>query len=388
LLRKDKSHIPALISWVPWFDGQEQYKGSIGIITDITARKRAEERLKESETRYSHLLDHLPDGVALIQRGRIIIANPPMAQMFGFQSPEKMEGFHVWDLAAPGSKGIMRQRSSLKALRKKAKNRFEFQALRKDGQAFPAEATLSVDRSEPEAFLLTIIRDITERKTYENQRKRLSDRIIMAQERERTLIARELHDELGQALTGIKMDMAWIKSHIKDSDTPVSDRFNALTELIDSTIESVGRMATNLRPSALDRLGLAAAVEWYGEEFERRTGVECIVDSEASDFNLDNKTTINAYRIFQEALTNIARHARASHVGIRIAEDQGYLTISIADNGKGIPSQKLSGVMSLGIAGMRERAELVNGRLDIQSRKGKGTKVIAYLPLHAEGSKA
>ena len=146
-------------------------------------------------------------------------------------------------------------------------------------------------------------------------------------------------------------------------------------------------MATNLRPSALDRLGLDAAIEWYGGDFERRTGIECIIDSEASDFNIGNKTTINAYRIFQEALTNVARHAGASRVNIRIAQDQGYLTISIADNGRGISSQKLSGPMSLGVAGMRERAELVNGRLDIQSRKGKGTKVMAYLPLSPEGSK-
>jgi PAS domain S-box-containing protein len=385
LLRKDGTHIPVLISWARRFDDRGQYEGTVGIIADITERKRAEQRVREYEARYSHLLDHMEDGVALTRRGRIIRVNPPMAQMFGFPSLAKIEGLHVWDLVAGGSKGTMRQRLSLKALRQKAETRFEFQALRKDGQAFPAEATLTIDRGELRPFVLAIIRDLTDRKRYENQRKLLSDRIITAQEKERTLIARELHDELGQALTGIKMDMAWIKSHTKDSDSPVSDRLKALGELIDTTIESVGRMGTNLRPSALDRLGLAAAIEWYGGEFERRTGIECIIESETSDSNLDNKTAINAYRIFQEALTNVARHAGASCVVIQVARDQEYLRISIADNGRSIPPQRLSGPMSLGIAGMRERAELLNGRLDIESQKGKGTKVIAYLPLFPEG---
>ena len=385
LLRKDGTPIPVLISWALRFDDQGQYKGTVGIITDITERKQAEERLRKYEARYSHLLDHMPDGVALTRRKRIIKVNPPMADMFGFPSPEEMKGLDLQDLATPKSKKIMRQGSNLRALGQRGENRFEFQALCRDGRAFPAEVTLTVDRSEPLPFVLAIIRDLTEQKRYERQRKLLSDRIMTAQERERTLIARELHDELGQALTGIKMDMAWIKSHMKDSNEAVSDRLKALGELIDSTIESVGKMAADLRPSALDRLGLLAAIEWYGGEFERRTGIECIIESEASAFNLDNKTAINAYRIFQEALTNVARHAGASQVDMRIAEDQGYLTISIADNGKGISLQKLSGPVSLGIAGMRERAELLNGRLDIKSKKGTGTKVIAYLPLHSEG---
>ncbi|NVL92298.1 MAG: PAS domain S-box protein [Desulfobacterales bacterium] len=385
LLRKGGTSVPVLISWAPRFDDRGQQKGSVGIVTDLTERKRAEQRLREYEARYSHLLDHMPDGVALTRRGRIIRVNPPMARMFGYPSPEKIEGLYVWDLAAPVSKEIMRQQSTLRALGQQVENRFEFEALRKDGQAFPAEITLTVDRSEPQPFVLSIIRNVTERKNYENQRKLLSDRIMTAQEKERTLIARELHDELGQALTGIKMDMAWIKNHIEAPDEAISDRFVALGDLIDSTIESVQKMATTLRPSVLDRLGLVAAVEWHANQFERRTGIECIIESEASDFTINSKTAINAYRIFQEALTNVARHAQASRVDVRMAEDRGTLAICISDDGRGIPSKNLSGPMSLGIAGMRERAELVKGSLDIQSQRGKGTRVTAYLPLSSKG---
>ncbi len=387
LVRKDGTPVPVLISWAPRLDDQDKYKGNVVIVTDLTERKRTEQRLREYEARYSHLLDHMPDGVALSRRGRIIRVNPTMAQMFGFPSPEKMKGLYVWDIAAPISKEIMRQQSTLSSLGQQGENRFEFQGLRKDGQAFPAEVTLTIDRSEPQPFVLSIIRNITERKNHENQRKLLSDRIMTAQEKERTLIARELHDELGQALTGIKMDMAWIKNHIKGPDEAVSDRFVALAELIDSTIESVQKMATSLRPSILDRLGLAAAIEWQANEFERRTGIECIVESMASDFTINSKTAINAYRIFQEALTNVARHAGASRVDVRMAEDGGKLAICISDDGRGIPSGKLSGPTSLGIAGMRERAGLVNGRLDIQSQREKGTRVTAYLPLSSKGSK-
>jgi PAS domain S-box-containing protein len=355
-------------------------KKSVASSLDITERKWAEERLREYDARYSHLLDHLPDGVALTQRRRIIGVNPRMVQMFSYPSPESMEGLSLLDLASPGSGEIVRQQSTQRALGQQGENRFQFQGLRKDGSTFSAECTLTVDRSEAKAFVLAIIRDVTERKTYEEQRKLLSERIMTVQERDRASIARELHDELGQALTGIKMDMAWIKSHMKCTDEAVSDRFDALGNLVDTTIESVREMATSLHPSVLDQLGLAAAIEWYAGEFERRTGIECIIESESSDFNIDSNAPINLYRIFQEALTNIARHARASRVDVRIAEDQGGLTICISDNGRGIPSQKLSGPMSLGIAGMRERAELIKGRLDIQSRRGKGTTVTVQVP--------
>jgi|GEM_PF-1063001 len=352
----------------------------VGFHEDITGRKRDQERLREYEARYSHLLDHMPDGVALTQRRRIIRVNPPMARMFSYPSPESMEGLSLLDLASPGSEEIVRQQSTPRALGQQGENRFEFQGLCKDGSTFPAECTLTMDRGEAKSFLLAIIRDVTARKTFEEQRKLFSERIIVAQEKERALIARELHDELGQALTGIKMDMSWIKSHTKDQDEAVSARFEALGNLVDTTIESMRELAASLHPSVLDRLGLTTAIEWYAGEFERRTGIECMIESESSDFNIDSNAAINVYRIFQEALTNVARHARASRVDIRIAHNRGYLTICISDNGKGIPPQKFSEPMSLGIAGMRERAQLVKGRLDIQSRRGKGTKVTVYLP--------
>jgi PAS domain S-box-containing protein len=378
LVTKDGERIEAILNTT--LINYQGERAILGTVTDITERKRAEQRLREYEARYRHLLDHMPDGVALTHRRRIIRVNPPMARMFSYPSAEKMEGLSLMDLASPGSREIIRRQSTPRALGRQGENRFEFQALRKDGSTFSAECTLTIDRGEAKPFGLAIIRDVTESKTYEEQRKLFSERIIVAQEKEHALIARELHDELGQALTAIKMDMAWIKSHVKGAGEAISDRFEALGKLVDTTIESVQKMAASLHPSVLDQLGLTAAIEWYAGEFERRTGIECIIKSESADFNIDSNAAINVYRIFQEALTNVARHARASRVDVRMAQNRGYLTICISDNGRGILSQKLSGAMSLGIAGMRERAELVKGRLDIQSRRGKGTKVTVYLP--------
>ena len=363
----------------PVRDANNKIEGAVEVVLEVTEQRAAEEKLRQYETRYAHLLDNMPDGVVLTRNRRILRVNPSMAQIFGYHSLDKVEGLFLWDLAAPGSKMTMRQRSTPRALGRQGKTRFEFQALRKDGSTFPAEVTLTVDRSEPHPFVLAFIRDVTEGKAFEEQRKRLSERIITVQERERASIARELHDELGQALTGLKMDMAWVKSHIKDIDTTVSERLKALEELIDTTLESVREMAASLHPSVLDRLGLSAAIEWYAGEFERRTGIECIIEIESWDFSIDNNTAIQVYRIFQEALTNIARHARASRVDIRIAQDQGNVAISVSDNGRGIPPQKPAEPISLGIAGMCERAELIKGRLDIQSRRGKGTTVTVQM---------
>jgi PAS domain S-box-containing protein len=381
VLRRNGDAIPVLISWAPRLDGKRQYQGAIGIVTDITERKEAEEALREYEARYVHLVDHMPDGVALVSRRRIIRVNPSMAQLFGFPSPDSMQGLRATDLAAPASKGIMNKRSTLRTLGKKGRNCFEFQALRKDGSTFPAEVTLTVDRSERRPFVLAIIRDVSERKTHERLRKRLSGRILTAQEKERALIARELHDELGQALTGIKMDMSWIKRRVKGADDAISNRFEDLGNLIDTAIDSVRKMASNLRPSVLDKLGLMAAVEWYAAEFERRTGIECTVRAKPSISNIGENLAINAYRIVQEALTNVARHSGASHVDVEIAQHQRHLAISISDNGRGIPSQRGSGWKSLGIENMRERAELLRGKLDIKRRRPRGTKVSAYFPL-------
>lgn len=362
-------------------------EGAVEVVLEITEQKAAEEKLREYEARYAHLLDNMPDGVALTRDNRILRVNPSMAQMFGYSSSDKVEGLFLRDLATAGSKMNMRRQSGLRALGSQGKNRFVFQALRKNGTVFPAEITLTVDQAGNQPFILAIIRDVSEREENERIRRRLSEQILKAQEKERALIARELHDELGQALTGIKMDMAWIKGHAKGTDGAISERLEALGSLIDTTINTVRKMASDLRPSVLDRLGLTAAVEWYAAGFERRTGIECCIESESLDFKVDDNVSINAYRILQEALTNVARHSEASRVNVRVAHDKGYLALSVSDNGKGIPLEKLSGSESLGIASMRERAELLKGRLDIRRRRPKGTEVTAYFPLFPNRSK-
>jgi signal transduction histidine kinase len=222
--------------------------------------------------------------------------------------------------------------------------------------------------------------DITTVKKAQDQLRRLSGSIIASQEKERSAIARELHDELGQMLTALRMDSVWIQQRLKETDPKTAERALTMCSLIDKTIEDVRGMATRLRPSVLDSLGLVDALEWYTTDFERRTGITCIF--ERFDMPVvDDTLATAAYRIAQEALTNVARHAYASRVDVVLQAQKGTLTLTVVDNGRGFNIMELSESEGLGVAGMRERAALVGGELEIQSRPDKGTRVYFRVPI-------
>ncbi|MFH2127317.1 MAG: sensor histidine kinase, partial [Pseudomonadota bacterium] len=223
--------------------------------------------------------------------------------------------------------------------------------------------------------------DITDLKKAQDQLRRLSGSIIASQEKERTAIARELHDELGQLLTALRMDAVWLRDRLHGFDDRATARAQTMCELIDRTISDVRHIATRLRPPVLDVLGLVDALEWHATDFEKRTGIACVFHHknvpELSEF-----TAIAAFRVAQEALTNVARHAEASNVDVTLAAMDGELVVAVVDNGRGFKAEDLSEQGGLGMAGMRERASLAGGRLDIRSRPGQGTEVYLHLPLH------
>jgi signal transduction histidine kinase len=222
--------------------------------------------------------------------------------------------------------------------------------------------------------------DITDLKKAQDQLRRLSGSIMASQEKERTAIARELHDELGQVLTALRMDAVWLRDRLKGFDDRAMARAQTMCELIDRTISDVRHIATRLRPPLLDVLGLVDAMEWLTSDFEKRTGIACVFNHgevpELSEF-----TAIAAFRVAQEALTNVTRHAYASNVDITLAAVDGELVVAVVDNGQGFQDEELSEQGGLGMAGMRERAALAGGRLDIRSRVGHGTEVYLRLPL-------
>jgi signal transduction histidine kinase len=212
------------------------------------------------------------------------------------------------------------------------------------------------------------------------QLQRLTAGLMLAREEERTTIAREIHDTLGQTLTALKMDVAWIGRRLPDDAPATVAKLAAMVTLIDETIMTVRRIATELRPGVLDDLGLAAAVEWQAQEFEHRTGIHCELDGAVGDGALDPLMSTAVFRIFQESLTNVARHSRASHVAVTLERLDADLVLEVRDDGIGIAAADASNVRSIGLAGMRERAQLVGGAFSISGAAGAGTTIRVRIP--------
>jgi signal transduction histidine kinase len=212
------------------------------------------------------------------------------------------------------------------------------------------------------------------------QLRALGASLQIAREEERRRIAREIHDDLGQALTAIKIALSSLMLELPGQHRP-SKRAESIVKLIDETISSVRRIATELRPAILDDLGLVAAIEWAAEEFETRTGTKCQLNLPAGPMIIDQERATAVFRIFQEALTNVARHSGATQVDVRLTVDNGELTLEVHDNGIGAGDERLSTSQSLGIMGMRERAVLLGGEFTIRAEPDAGTTIKVRIPL-------
>jgi PAS domain S-box-containing protein len=231
-------------------------------------------------------------------------------------------------------------------------------------------------------------RDVTARRRAEEelrlseeQLRELANRLQVVREEERRRIAIEIHDRLGQALTGIKLDLAWLERRLPTDDLAVRQRAQGTLGHIDAAIESVTRIGAELRPAVLDTLGLLAAIEWQADEFAARTGICCHLELPEKAPVVDDARSTALFRVVQEALTNVARHAEAHRVDIRLEHKDGELVMEIVDDEKGLGDRKVTGPRSLGIAGMRERLGAQGGRLRIASRQPHGTVLEARVPL-------
>jgi len=227
-----------------------------------------------------------------------------------------------------------------------------------------------------------------ELKRSHQQLRELAAHVQTAREQERAEVAREIHDELGQVLTGLEMDLAWLHTRLSESDNAASrqvllDKISTMSSLVDATVESVQRIAAELRPGVLDDFGLLAAIEWQAQEFQKRTGIACNLVLAIEHIQPDDAVSTTLFRIVQEALTNVARHAEATVVAISLKQEQNKLSLKVKDNGKGITQDAMSGSASLGILGMRERTRMLGGELTITGLPEKGTTVEVSIPLDA-----
>jgi PAS domain S-box-containing protein len=214
-----------------------------------------------------------------------------------------------------------------------------------------------------------------------DQLRRVSARSRARREEDRTRLARELHDQLGQALAGLKIELFWLAERAGGTDAEIAAKIAAMTMLVDDTIDRVRRISTELRPPVLDRLGLFAAIEWQIEEFRKRSHIHVRFRSAVDQVPLDLGRSTAVFRIFQEALTNIAAHAHATQVAVRLAIRRGWLLITVADNGRGIGAARSDDRQSLGLMGMHERADLLGGQVRIAQGRPRGTVVHIAIPL-------
>lgn len=225
-------------------------------------------------------------------------------------------------------------------------------------------------------------RIMTEKKLIKSreQLRVLSTHLQSIREDERTLVAREIHDELGQALTALNFDSSWLYNHLPKERDDLQKKVKSMLEIINLTMNKVKRLSSELRPGILDDLGIVAAIEWQANNFQDTTGISCDVDIEPDEINLDNEIGTAIFRIFQETLTNVARHAKASMVKVQLKNTKNSIVLRVNDNGIGITKKQIDSSSSLGILGIIERVRALNGEVRINGTQGSGTTVTVKIP--------
>ncbi|HZM35887.1 MAG TPA: PAS domain-containing sensor histidine kinase [Burkholderiales bacterium] len=399
-LRADGQEFPIEASISQAMEGEQRL--FTVILRDISRRLQAQaeaERMQRTidaaQARLAAIIDSAMDAMVTVdEEQKIVLFNRAAEQVFAVRRedvigtglerllPARFRAAHRGHIEAFGRTGVTSRRmgdvTTLWALRAHGENEEEF----------PIEASISQAMEGGERYYTVILRDITLRKRAEDELRRqqqelreLSARVLEAREDEKTRIARELHDELGQLLTALKMDLGWLRERLPDPE--LAEKARDMGELLDKTVSSTRRISQDLRPLMLDDLGLADAAQWLVEDFAKRSGVTCDIRTpEEADFSGLSKTVSTAaYRALQESLTNIGRHSGAKSAWILLEMDEDGLHIEVEDDGRGIAPEDLTKARSTGLRGMRERMTHVGGTLEIARAPRGGTRLRLRVPL-------
>ncbi len=360
-----------------------EYFGKLAVLAvgrDVTKRKRVEEALLESEHRYRALVERSPNAIIVInQQNNIIYLNPGGVHLLGCQNSQPIIDRHISDFLYELDK---------KDLLGKARGQMVETVLKPmDGPVIDVELLAAEISRMGESAMQLIVRDISARKKAERslidskeEMRRLFRYAQNVAEIERTHISREIHDQLGQFLTGLKMDAAYIKRHLSQDQAALQKKITNMSALIDSTIHMVRRISSKLRPEILDNFGLVAALEWQSKDYEERSGIQCIFTANPPGLNLNKEMNTVFFRIYQELMTNVIRHAHAKNIYIRLEQNAQMNKLSLEDDGIGIDLDKINRHDSLGIIGMRERAQYLNGDIIFKRKEDGGTMVIVSIP--------
>ncbi len=366
------------------------------ILRDVTARVAADRALESSERRLRGILDSAMDAIITVDESQhVVLFNAAAESVFGWSRDQAMgaplEAFiparyradhqkHVREFGHDGT--ASRRMGHLRTVR----------GLRRNGEEFPLDASISHITEEGRHFYTVILRDVSERVRAEEALRRSREEIhelalvaSSAREQEKSRIARELHDELGQALTALRIDVSWLREKVAASDPEVAAKLASMQLLLDGTVAASRRISADLRPLMLDDLGLAAATEWLVQNFSNRTGIECDLQAREEDLDLQDPHATAVFRVLQESLTNLAKHAEASKVTVRARREGEEMRLTIEDNGRGFAVEGPRKPGSYGLVGLRERAILLDGDVIVESAAGRGTRIDMRLPLaHVE----
>lgn len=395
--RKDGTSFHVEYSSTPLVEG-EKIVGAVVIFRDITERKQAAAALRQAEEQYHSIVENAVEGIfQTTPDGRFLAANPALARMCGYDSPRDLVQ-SVTDVGAQlyvdpadraAFKRVVEQEGMVRG--------FEYQMYRKDRTRFwVSEHARAVRDAQGRVVCYEgTIEDITMRREVQvelqatlGRVRTLSKRLETVREEERTRIARELHDELGVGLTCLKIDLSRVHSLVETGASAkdrgkLAEKLRSMTEQVDATITAVQRIVAELRPGVLDDLGLVAAIEWQCRDFQRRTGIPCACEVSAEDIVMAPERATAVFRICQEALTNVARHAGATAVSVRLQHQDDRLLLEVRDNGRGIPADRLSDSKSFGLMGMFERVRDLQGDLQISGSPGAGTTITVNMNIEA-----
>jgi len=358
---------------------------TILIVRNLSRKDQLETALRESDEQLRDMVQSVRDAIVTVNSAkRIVLFNRSAERMFGVTA-EQAIGRELEELLSKCLPQVQ-----LTILLRYLESGWESPAipvltgiieLVRNDQEFPVELSLSTTTFHGEVLLTSVFRDLSERRRAEHQlfetnrqQQQLSASLQNVREEERVRIARELHDELGQLLTGIRMELSWLGSRLSPEQPTLSGKITAIKGQIDQTIASVRRISSDLRPSVLDDLGFAAAAAWYVDQFSARTGLKVTLVLSDDDPEQGGEVATALFRVLQESLTNVARHAKATKVEVRLVLHNDEWILSIKDDGVGFihDSRKQTG---FGLVGMRERVQILNGRFCIKTAPGTGTLI-------------
>jgi PAS domain S-box-containing protein len=357
-------------------------------IRDISEQQKIKQKIEREKDFSNSIINSLPGVFYLFDSaGNMMRWNKNFEEVSGY-SAEEIKSMHPADFFADDEKEYIATR--ITEVFTKGISDAEANCFTKDKRKIPFYFTGNRIMLEEGPCLMGIGINIAEKIKVEEELKNSYDHIRALathlqdiREEERTSIAREIHDELGQQLTGLKMDVAWLNRKLSKQDNEIGLKIKGTLQLIDDTVKTVRRIATELRPSILDDLGLIAAIEWHSSEFEKRFEIPILFKTELAQLNLERAVATGLFRIYQESLTNVLRHADATKItsGLFIKDDK--LILNIDDNGKGFDMNAIGSKKTLGLLGMKERTLIMGGSYEIKSKPGKGTCVIVSVPVNS-----